>query len=113
MLSLELAAAGLAFGSVAALSGLGLLITYRATGVFNLAHGAIAMVVAYVWWWTTDAGWPHPLAAVVAVAVVGPGIGVAAYVAVFRPLQRRAAPPARRPSAAAGDPLPSPASPRR
>jgi branched-chain amino acid transport system permease protein len=94
VLALELAAAGLAFGSVAALSGLGLLITYRATGVFNLAHGAIAMVVAYVWWWTTDAGWPHALAAVVAIAVVGPGIGVAAYVTVFRPLQRRAAPPA-------------------
>ena len=94
MLALELAAAGLAFGSVAALSGLGLLITYRATGVFNLAHGAIAMVVAYVWWWTTDAGWPHALAAVVSIALVGPAIGVAAYLTVFRPLQRRAAPPA-------------------
>ena len=43
MLTLELALAGLGIGSIAALAGLGLLVTYRLTGVFNLAFGAIAM----------------------------------------------------------------------
>ena len=63
MLALELAAAGLAFGSIAALSGLGLLITYRATGVFNLAHGGFAMLVAYLYFQTAGVwGWPIWLA---------------------------------------------------
>jgi branched-chain amino acid transport system permease protein len=95
VLALELAATGLAFGSLAALSGLGLLITYRATGVFNLGHGAIAMVVAYVFWWTAgERGWPVLLAAPLALLGVGPLLGVLAYRLVFRDLQRRAAPPA-------------------
>lgn len=95
MLTVELAVSGLAFGSLAALSGLGLLITYRATGVFNLAHGAIAMVVAYAYWWlAADLGVPALLAAPVALLGVGPLLGVLAYRLVFRDLQRRAAPPA-------------------
>ena len=95
MLALELAAAGLAFGSIAALSGIGLLITYRATGVFNLAHGAIAMFVAYTYWRTAGVGgWPVWLAAPFSLLVVGPLLGVLAYRLVFRGLQRRAAPPA-------------------
>jgi branched-chain amino acid transport system permease protein len=95
VLTLELAAAGLAFGSLAALSGLGLLITYRATGVFNLAHGAIAMAVAYIYWWTAgEHGWPVWLAAPLALLVIGPLIGIAAYRLVFRGLQQRSAPAA-------------------
>jgi len=39
--------AGLAQGGVLALSGIGLVVTYRATGVLNFAHGAIAMFVAF------------------------------------------------------------------
>ena len=46
MLELDYALAGLALGAIAALSGVGLLITYRATGVFNIAHGAVAMMAA-------------------------------------------------------------------
>ena len=38
MFALELAAAGVAFGCIAALSGIGLLITYKGTGVFTLAR---------------------------------------------------------------------------
>ncbi|MCU1590179.1 MAG: ABC-type transporter, integral rane subunit [Frankiales bacterium] len=95
MLALQLAAAGLAFGSIAALSGIGLLITYRATGVFNLAHGGFAMLVAYLYWQTAGVWhWPVWVAAPLCLAIAGPLLGVAAYVAVFRPLQRRAAAPA-------------------
>ena len=55
----DLTLAGLSVGSAAALTGIGLIVTYRATGVLNFAHGAIAMVCAYalrqcvVGW-----GWP-------------------------------------------------------
>ncbi|MDT7538361.1 MAG: branched-chain amino acid transport system permease protein livM [Actinomycetota bacterium] len=95
MLALELAAAGLAFGSVAALSGIGLLITYRATGVFNLAHGGFAMFAAYLYFQTAGIwGWPAWLAAPLVLLGAGPALGLAAYYVVFRPLQRRAAAPA-------------------
>jgi len=39
VLALDYALAGLGLGAIAALSGVGLLVTYRATGVFNVAHG--------------------------------------------------------------------------
>lgn len=47
-LSYDLTLAGLSVGSAAALTGIGLIVTYRATGVLNFAHGAIAMVCAYL-----------------------------------------------------------------
>ena len=46
-LTYDLTLAGLSVGSAAALTGIGLIVTYRATGVLNFAHGAIAMVCAY------------------------------------------------------------------
>ncbi|MEU7074445.1 ATP-binding cassette domain-containing protein [Streptomyces narbonensis] len=86
-LTYELTLAGLAVGSAAALTGIGLIVTYRATGVLNLAHGAVAMICAYVlrqlvvvW------GWPLPLGALVTLLVVAPGIGLVLDRGVFRPL---------------------------
>lgn len=94
-LTIDLAIAGLAVGSAAALSGIGLVVTYRATGVLNLAQGAQAMVIAYllrelvvVW------HWPVGLAAAVCLLLVAPALGVALELGVFRPLQRRGAGPA-------------------
>ncbi|ORT60129.1 ATP-binding cassette domain-containing protein [Streptomyces sp. CB03238] len=85
-LTYELVLAGLAVGSAAALTGIGLIVTYRATGVLNLAHGAIAMVCAYVLrHLVVEWGWPLPLAACVTLLVVAPGIGLALDRAVFRP----------------------------
>lgn len=95
MLVVGLALAGLGIGAVAGLSGLGLLVTYRVTGVFNLAFGAIAMVAAYVLWWLVRVQeWPVAAAAVVAVLGVGPGLGLVIDLVVFRPLRRREAAPA-------------------
>ncbi|RSS52751.1 ABC transporter permease subunit [Streptomyces sp. WAC01280] len=86
-LTYELTLAGLAVGSAAALTGIGLVVTYRATGVLNLAHGAVAMICAYVlrqlvvvW------GWPLPLGALVTLLVVAPGLGLLLDRGVFRPL---------------------------
>lgn len=103
MLALDYALAGIGLGSIAALSGIGLLITYRATGVFNVAHGAIAMLTAYVLWQAVE-GWGVPVgvAAPVAVLVFAPALGLLAERAVFRPLQRTGAGPARSLVAALG-----------
>ncbi|MEU6984482.1 ATP-binding cassette domain-containing protein [Streptomyces sp. NPDC046324] len=86
-LTYDLTLAGLAVGSAAALTGIGLIVTYRATGVLNLAQGAIAMVCAYVLrQLVVEWGWPLPLGALVTLLVVAPGIGLVLDRAVFRPL---------------------------
>ncbi|MFE0173874.1 ATP-binding cassette domain-containing protein [Streptomyces sp. NPDC059002] len=86
-LSYDLTLAGLSVGSAAALTGIGLIVTYRATGVLNFAHGAIAMVCAYVLrQCTAEWHWPLPLAAAVTLLVVAPAIGLLLDRAVFRPL---------------------------
>ncbi|MFI2053331.1 ABC transporter permease subunit [Streptomyces purpureus] len=95
-LTYELTLAGLAIGSAAALTGIGLIVTYRATGALNLAHGAIAMVCAYVLrQFVVGWGWPLPLAACLTLLVVAPGIGLALDRAVFRPLSVLGSDPAR------------------
>ena len=90
MLALNYALAGLGLGAIAALSGVGLLITYRMTGVFNVAHGAIAMMAAYLYWQLTDQwGMSSWLAATLVLVVLAPAFGVLLERAMFRPLQRR------------------------
>src|SRR5262245_46685244 len=86
-LTYDLTLAGLSVGSVAALTGIGLIVTYRATGVLNFAHGAIAMVCAYVLrQCVVEWGWPLWPAAAVTLVILAPGIGVALERFVFRPL---------------------------
>jgi ABC-type branched-subunit amino acid transport system ATPase component/branched-subunit amino acid ABC-type transport system permease component len=68
---------GLTSGAVYALAGLGLVLTYKTSGVFNFAHGAVAAVGAYVFYvlYVLN-GWAWPLAAVVAILVAGPAMGL-------------------------------------
>ncbi|MFD3996954.1 ATP-binding cassette domain-containing protein [Streptomyces sp. NPDC058583] len=95
-LTYELTLAGLAVGSAAALTGIGLIVTYRATGVLNMAHGAVAMICAYVLReLVVVRGWPLPVGALVTLLVVAPGIGLVLDLGVFRPLARREANPAQ------------------
>lgn len=102
-LTYDLTLAGLSVGSAAALTGIGLVVTYRATGVFNLAHGAIAMVTAYVLRELVVVhDWPLAPAAAVSLLVVAPGIGLALDRVVFRPLAAREAGPAETLVAALG-----------
>ncbi|HET7407017.1 MAG TPA: ABC transporter permease [Mycobacteriales bacterium] len=95
MLTINLALAGITLGSIAALSGIGLLLTYRTTGVFNLAHGGIAMITAYLLWQMVRV-WhiPTTLAAILAICVFAPLLGIIVERLVFRQLQRRNASPA-------------------
>ncbi|MGP3984443.1 ABC transporter permease subunit [Streptomyces sp. KR80] len=88
-LSYDLTLAGIAVGSAAALTGIGLIVTYRATGVLNLAQGAIAMVTAYAMrQFSVEWHWPLAAAAAVSLLVVAPGIGLVLDLTVFRPLSR-------------------------
>jgi branched-chain amino acid transport system permease protein len=89
---LQVVIAGIATGCIYSLAGMGVVLTYKATGVFNFAHGAVAMIVAYSLWQLAS-GWHVPLAiaAVIALFVVGPGIGLLLERVVFRPLERRGA----------------------
>ena len=68
---------GLGAGSVYAIAAMGLVVTYKTSGVFNFAHGAVGMAATYVFYsLRVDAGWPTALAAAVAVLGVGPAMGV-------------------------------------
>ena len=91
MLALDYALAGLGLGAIAALSGVGLLITYRTTGVFNIAHGAIAMVAAYLFW-QLNSRWGVPVgaAALIVIGVVAPAFGIVLERVEFPVAVRRA-----------------------
>ncbi|MBD0838111.1 branched-chain amino acid ABC transporter permease/ATP-binding protein [Streptomyces sp. TRM68416] len=86
-LTYDLTLAGLSVGSAAALTGIGLVVTYRATGVLNFAHGAVAMVCAYALrQCVVEWGWPLWAGAAVTLLVLAPAIGMALERFVFRPL---------------------------
>ncbi|MFF4589337.1 ATP-binding cassette domain-containing protein [Streptomyces sp. NPDC001388] len=86
-LTYDLTLAGLSVGSAAALTGIGLIVTYRATGVLNFAHGAIAMICAYVLrQCVVEWGWPLWPASAVTLLLLAPAIGVVLERFVFRPL---------------------------
>ena len=89
---LSLILAGIGTGCIYSLAGMGIVLTYKATGIFNFAHGAIAMFVAYILW-QLNAQWHVSLAiaAPLTLLVVGPGIGLVLERFVFRPLQKRGA----------------------
>jgi branched-chain amino acid transport system permease protein len=63
---------GFALGGVYALSGVGMVVLYRATGVLNVAFGAIGAAGALVSWWLINhTGCPDWLAYLTAVGVGG------------------------------------------
>ncbi|QAY63717.1 branched-chain amino acid ABC transporter permease [Xylanimonas allomyrinae] len=60
--------AGLVIGSVYALSGVGVLVLYRTTGVLNFAHGALGALAAMLAWQTIGLRMQPPVAIAVGVA---------------------------------------------
>jgi ABC-type branched-subunit amino acid transport system ATPase component/branched-subunit amino acid ABC-type transport system permease component len=69
--------AGLTTGSVYGLAGVGLVLTYKTSGIFNFAHGALATVTAYLFYTLhVTHGMNWELAAVICVFVLGPVIGI-------------------------------------
>jgi branched-chain amino acid transport system permease protein len=75
---------GLALGGVYALSGVGMVVLYRATGVLNLAFGAVgAMGALIAWELANDASFPDWAAYLVCIAFGG--VVTLAYGALFGP----------------------------
>jgi branched-chain amino acid transport system permease protein len=75
---------GLALGGVYALSGVGMVVLYRTTGVLNLAFGAVgAMGALIAWQMINEGGWPEGVAYLV--CVLFGGVVTLAYGLVFGP----------------------------
>jgi branched-subunit amino acid ABC-type transport system permease component len=69
--------AGLTTGSVFALAATGLVLTYKTSGIFNFAHGALATASAFLFYFLhQQRGISWPLAAFVCVVIGGPIVGV-------------------------------------
>ncbi|MGD9696762.1 MAG: ATP-binding cassette domain-containing protein [Thermoleophilia bacterium] len=81
---------GLVAGSVYGLAGVGLVLTYKTSGIFNFAHGSLATVAAFSFYSLyIQSGMPWPLAAAIVVLVIGPVMGLIMEL-VTRPLTNAA-----------------------
>jgi branched-chain amino acid transport system permease protein len=82
---------GLFAGSIYALASLGIVLTYKTTGVFNFAYGGIAMFCAYAFWQLRD-GWglSQWLSIPLLLLVVAPLLGLMLE-ALFRLLSQQTA----------------------
>ncbi len=84
---INLIVAGIVTGSVYAVSASGLVVTYNTTGFFNFAHGAMGMVLAYLFWQLWQA-WQLPvlLSLAIVILVAAPLLGAIVERFVARPL---------------------------
>jgi branched-chain amino acid transport system permease protein len=54
---------GIVTGSIYAVAASGLVVTYTTSGIFNIAHGAIGMLMAFTYWeLRINHDWPAPIA---------------------------------------------------
>ena len=84
----EFAILGLPLGCVYALMAMGLVLTYKTSGVFHLAYAAQAFASARVYYeLKIEHGWGIVLAAVVAILVISPAMGLLLERALFRHLR--------------------------
>src|SRR5438045_9209364 len=66
----------MSYGSVYALLAVGLVLTYKTSGVFNLAYGAQAFVSGAIYYdLRVRHEWPIPFALLIAVFIVAPLLG--------------------------------------
>src|SRR4051794_41940295 len=90
----EYAVRGIPIGCVFALLAVGLVLTYKTSGVFNLAFAAQAYASAAAFYETRKVHeWPLLPAAILSILIVGPVIGVILDRALYR-YQRTAGSPA-------------------
>jgi branched-chain amino acid transport system permease protein len=79
---------GLVLGGVYGIAASGLVLTYNTSGIFNFAHGAEAMLGAFMYWEVRFGWhWPAPLALVAVLGVFGPLMGAALYGGIMRGLR--------------------------
>jgi len=64
---------GLATGAVYGMAGVGLVLTYKTSGIFNFGYGAIAALIAFLFYYlNVEHGLPWPIAAVMCLGVLAP-----------------------------------------
>ncbi|MDQ2649092.1 MAG: ABC transporter permease [Actinomycetota bacterium] len=69
--------AGVVSGCLYGLAATGLVLTFKTSGIFNFAHGAVAALCAYCFHeLRTVRGWPWPVALVLTVIVFAPLVGL-------------------------------------
>jgi ABC-type branched-subunit amino acid transport system ATPase component/branched-subunit amino acid ABC-type transport system permease component len=69
--------AGITTGAIYGLAGSGLVITYKTSGIFNFAHGAIAAAAAYLFYWlTATVGMNWVVAFIISVPLLSVGLGL-------------------------------------
>ncbi len=84
---LSLLVTGVVTGSIYAVTASGLVVTYNATGVFNFAHGAVGMFLAYLYWQLWQGwGWDPLLSLVIVLLVVAPLFALGVERVLMRPL---------------------------
>jgi branched-chain amino acid transport system permease protein len=78
---------GIILGCLYALTACGLVVTYQTSGIFNFAHGAIGMFMAFTYW-QLSGGWglPWPVALLLVLLVLAPLLGAAIERLAIRPL---------------------------
>ena len=75
---------GVSVGSIYAIAATGLVVTYTTSGIFNLAHGAIGMLLAFAYWQLyVQWGVPAPLALVIVLLVAAPILGATLDLAIM------------------------------
>ena len=80
---------GLTTGSIFALAALGLVLTYKTSGIFNFAHGALASVSAFMFYFlNVQEHVPWPAAATACILGAGPVLGLVLEL-ISRKAQRR------------------------
>jgi branched-chain amino acid transport system permease protein len=68
--------AGLSLGAILAIAASGLVVTYTTSGVFNFSHGAIGMIMAFVYWQLrVHMHWSGPVSIALCLLVIAPAIG--------------------------------------
>src|SRR3954452_3920407 len=78
---------GIVTGAIYAVTASGLVVTYTTSGVFNFAHGAIGMFMAFTYWeLRIHRHWPAPLALIVVLFVLAPLLGAAIERVLMRKL---------------------------
>ena len=82
---------GLVLGGVYGIAASGLVLTYNTSGIFNFAHGAEAMLGAFVYWELRfNLHWPAPIALFMVLGVFAPLMGGALYAVIMRGLRETA-----------------------
>ena len=92
MFYVQVALLGIIVGCVYALSATGIVLTYSATGVFNIAHFAIGLLAGYLGW-QLNGVWGVPLLLTIPLVLIicGPLLGLVLERFVFRSLQEKQA----------------------